>query len=145
VKVTLKGELSTWGLIKIQDNHCSEANYANTKFCSDPKCVLPGANKNAKISTPANEVRVFNYNADQGERWERVVCKLQQRRGAYRVSLLSPTCVLRKFAGDMSHCPSKLIKATKALLRVPKSLRATTNCIDHELLKTADQQTISYK
>jgi hypothetical protein len=47
-----------------------------TKFCSDPKCVLPGANKSAKMSTASTEARVFNYYADQGERWERVGCKL---------------------------------------------------------------------
>jgi hypothetical protein len=29
----------------------------------------------------------------------------------------SPTCVCRKFAGDMSHCPSKLNNAAKALPR----------------------------
>jgi hypothetical protein len=44
----------------------------------------------------------------QGERWERVDCKLEQRRGYSLVSLLRPTCVLWKFAGDMSHCPSRV-------------------------------------
>jgi hypothetical protein len=47
----------------------------------------------------------------------------------------APRVLTGKFAGDMSHCPSKLNNATKALLRVPKSLGATTNCIDHGLLK----------
>ncbi len=31
---------------------------------------------------------------------------------------ISPTCVFRKFAADMSHCPSKLNNATNALPRV---------------------------
>jgi hypothetical protein len=75
VKVTLRSKLSIWGLIKIQDDQRSEANYTHTKFCSDPKSVLSGANTSAKISTPSTEARVSN-NICQGERWERVDCKL---------------------------------------------------------------------
>jgi hypothetical protein len=62
--------------------------------------------------------RVFNYYGHQGEAMGHVVCKLEARRGEDGVALLSPTCVCRKFAGDMSHCPSKLNNATKVLLRV---------------------------
>jgi hypothetical protein len=50
----------------------------------------------------------------------------------------APHVLTGKFAGDMSHCPSKLNNATKALLWVSNNLRATTNCIDHGLFK--DQQ-----
>jgi hypothetical protein len=46
--------VSIWGLIKIQDDKCSEANSTLTKFCSDPKCVL-------------SEARAFNYSICQGE------------------------------------------------------------------------------
>jgi hypothetical protein len=43
---------------------------------------------------------------------------------------ISLTCVSRKFASDMSHCPSKLIKAQK-------------HC--HGLLNASKQQTNHYK
>jgi hypothetical protein len=108
---------------------------SGTQRRANPKCVLSGVNKNAKILKVSTEARAFNYNADQGERWERVVCKLEQRRGDSLVSLLSPTRVLRKFAGDMSHCPSMLNKAHKNCYGLPRNLRTTTNCIDHGLFR----------
>ncbi len=66
----------------------------------------------------------------------------------------SPTCVLRKFAGDMSHRPSMLIKAHKhcyglSFLRtsklskekmhcrgLPKTLKRQPSCISQLLFKT---------
>jgi hypothetical protein len=62
MRVTFRSEPSIWGLIKIQDDQRSEATLTITKFCSDPKSVLPGACKNAKITTASNEARAFNYN-----------------------------------------------------------------------------------
>jgi hypothetical protein len=80
------GGQAKWGQIKIQDDQLSEVTYTMTKFCSDPEGALSGADKSAKMSTASTEARVLN-SICQGERWERVDCKLQQRRGAYLVSL----------------------------------------------------------
>jgi hypothetical protein len=57
----------------------------------------------------------------------------------------APRVLRGKFASDMSHCPSKVNNATKALLRAPKSLITTTNYINHGLFETSNQQTIHYK
>jgi hypothetical protein len=72
-----------------------------------------------EISTSHTEARAFN-SICQGERWERVDCKLKQRRVVLqKYSYTShAACVLLQLASDMSHCPSMLINATQALLRV---------------------------
>jgi hypothetical protein len=99
---------SIGGLIKIQDDQVSEANSTMTKFCSDPQCVLSGEKGTQKRPLPppkrvsstafarVSDGSVSTANYRQGA--EPIVCRY-----------ISPTCVCRKFAGDMSHRPSKLI------------------------------------
>jgi hypothetical protein len=78
----------------------------------------PGAHWNAEIPTLSTEARVF-HSICQGERWERVDYKLKQRRVVLqRYNYTSnAACVLLQLASDMSHCPSILNNATKALQR----------------------------
>jgi hypothetical protein len=66
---------SIWGQIKTQDDHHSEAIHTITKFCSDPKSVLSGAYKIAKILITSIEARAFNYQICQGEAMG--TCRLQ--------------------------------------------------------------------
>jgi hypothetical protein len=100
-----------------------------TKFCSDPKGVLSAASNSAKMSKPSPEARASN-SICQGKRWERVDCKLQQRRGAYRVLLQKPhAMVLRKFAGDMSYRPSKLNNEEMHCHGLFKNLKATNHLL----------------
>ncbi len=112
-----------------------------TKFCSDPQCVLPerartrdvhilhrsvclkqcaipGADKSAETPTLSTEART-SHSICQGERWERVDCKLKQRRVVLQsYSYTSDAArVLLQLASDMSHCPSMLNRTTKALQR----------------------------
>jgi hypothetical protein len=72
---------------------------------------MPGADKSAEISTLSTEARA-SHSICQGERWERVDCKLKQRRVILqRYGYKSnAACVLLQLASDMSHCPSMLIK-----------------------------------
>jgi hypothetical protein len=56
----------------------------------------------------------------QGERWERVVCKLEQRRGAYRVLLQKPHVCFVEVCRRHVPLPVQASQGTKALLRVPQ-------------------------
>jgi hypothetical protein len=131
---------SLWGQIKIHDDQHSEATRTMTKFCSDPKSVcserartrtfhipnrsaylkqyiIPGAEKSAEIPTLSTEARALN-SICQGERWERVDCKLQQRRGAYRVPLQKHHVCFAEVCRRHVPLPVHANQGTKALPRV---------------------------
>jgi hypothetical protein len=134
---------SVGGLIKIQDNQGPEANFTSTKFCSDPQCVLSGekGTQRCLLSPPKRVSRSIC----QGERWERVVCKLEQRRGAYRLRLQKLHVYFAEVCRRHVPLPVQANQGTKALSRVPKSLKAITNCINHALFKISKHQTEYYK
>jgi hypothetical protein len=94
----------------------SEANFTSTKFCSDPNCGLPGANKIAKVVRASTETRA-SHSICQGERWERVDCKLQQRRGAYLVSLHQSRVCFAEVCRRHVPSPVHAKQSTQALLR----------------------------
>jgi hypothetical protein len=62
-------------------------------------------NSNAEIPNLSIEARAFN-SICQGERWERVDCKLEQRRGAYRLRLQKPHVCFAEVC--RRHGPSKV-------------------------------------
>jgi hypothetical protein len=61
------------------------------------------------------EARALTATFARVKRWDRVDCKLQQRRVVLRQYNYTSraACVLLQLASDMSHCPSKVNKAQK--------------------------------